>query len=145
MVFSFVPYYRFWYQEVELLYVYIVLTALISAFGIAVFASAHTFGATPECNSKAVIALFRPIGVLDGDRGRILGLVSISVVLVAAVLMLVYDFNPKTKSGTPTRRSIESRKKLTEPIEMVSNLKVLIKRRDSDYLIETRNGSSHDF
>jgi uncharacterized membrane protein len=71
---------------------FVALGFFASAYGIAVFARAATLGNTPECNSEAVIVLMRPIPVLENNKGRILGLVAISAVLVVHSILLTLDY-----------------------------------------------------
>ena len=89
---SFGSYNRYVHRDRVPEYLFVLLTFLASAFGIAVLASARTIGGSPECNTKAVVVLLRPISVLDKDVGRILGLAAISTVLFAYTVILVLDY-----------------------------------------------------
>jgi hypothetical protein len=75
----------------RLLQIFSVLqSCTVFAFTLVLLIMADTFGATPACNRKAVVVLFRPFRALNA--GRIVGCVVVAIVFIVYVPVTAMEF-----------------------------------------------------
>jgi len=75
------------------------------AFALALIILAPKFGNHPECNRNAVLVLFRPFKVFNA--GRILGFISIGLVVLMYTVMTILDYIPQDKKDRARKMLVQ--------------------------------------
>ncbi|KLO17533.1 hypothetical protein SCHPADRAFT_994226 [Schizopora paradoxa] len=93
--FSLPSYNRFIKSDNVLKYLSVFQSYLLFAFALAILVKGDSFGSSPECNSEALVVIFRPFSAIHG--GRVVGWITVSIALLFYTFLTVSDYLPTAK------------------------------------------------